>query len=58
MFLTWAVFGTGIYLIFFAFTNHTRDFKSRMVYNFLPFVGGVFCILNAIATFGWIQVVG
>ena len=45
---------TGLLLISQSFWMHTKNFRSAMVFQYLPFIGGVSCIFVAAKLAGWI----
>ena len=40
--------GIGIYFLIFSFMMKTKNFQSKIIYNILPFLSGIFLVLKCL----------
>ena len=45
---------TGLLLVCQSFFMSTSNFRSAMIFQYLPFIGGVSCVFTAAKLAGWI----
>ena len=46
----------GVFWLGFALCQHTRNFKSSLIYKILPFFTGLAAIVCAADSFGWVSI--
>jgi len=56
MFLDYGVLVSGGLLLFVAFIGKTKNFQSAVVFNFIPFLMAIICIVKALQELGVVAV--